>query len=68
MRVAVSPSQTRSAAISSESTLTANDPDGQLVEYVNMANGWTMAIIGWLVWMFIAGLNVYLIVMLGMGK
>ena len=38
------------------------------VEYVNMANGWVVASLGWLIWAFIAGLNVYLIVMLGLGK
>jgi len=38
------------------------------IEYVNMANGWVVASLGWLIWAFIAGLNVYLIVMLGLGK
>jgi Mn2+/Fe2+ NRAMP family transporter len=43
----------------------AQDSEIQDVEDVNMANGW---IIGWTIWAFIAGLNIYLIVMLGLGK
>jgi metal iron transporter len=38
------------------------------VEYVNMANEVVVATIGWLIWAFITGLNVYLIVMLCLGK
>jgi Mn2+/Fe2+ NRAMP family transporter len=44
------------------------DVEVQDVEYINMANGWVVGIIGWLIWAFIAGLNVYLIVMLGLGQ
>jgi Mn2+/Fe2+ NRAMP family transporter len=40
----------------------------QDVEYVDMANGWIMSIVGWAIWALIAGLNVYLIVMLGLGR
>jgi metal iron transporter len=40
----------------------------QGVEYVDMSNGWITTVIGWLIWAFIAGLNVYLIVMLGKGE
>ena len=65
-----------SATLSASATLAeatssdplTNDPEGQGVTYVNMANGWTMAILGWLIWAFIAGLNVYLIVQLGLGN
>ena len=46
----------------------ARDAEIQDVEYLNMANGWIIASLGWLIWAFIAGLNVYLIVMLCMGK
>jgi Mn2+/Fe2+ NRAMP family transporter len=38
------------------------------MEYIDMANGWIMSIVGWAVWALIAGLNVYLIVMLGLGR
>ena len=44
------------------------DVEVQDVEYINMANGWVVGIIGWLIWAFITGLNVYLIVMLGLGQ
>jgi len=44
-------------AISSET------PEDQ-ERYVNMASGWVITILGWSIWGFIAGLNVYLIVML----
>jgi Mn2+/Fe2+ NRAMP family transporter len=46
----------------------AADVEIQDVEYVNLANGWIIASVGWITWFFIAGLNVYLIVMLGLGK
>jgi len=46
----------------------AQDSEIQDVEYVNMANEWIIGIIGWTIWTFIAGLNLYLIVMLGLGK
>jgi Mn2+/Fe2+ NRAMP family transporter len=42
--------------------------EGDRVEWVCMANGWTVAILGWLIWALIAGLNVYLIVMLCLGN
>ena len=46
----------------------AQDSEIQDVEYVNMANGWIVGIISWTIWAFIAGLNLYLIVMLALGK
>jgi Mn2+/Fe2+ NRAMP family transporter len=52
-----------------QETATSNqDPEVQGVEYINMANGWIMRSLGWLIWALITGLNIYLIVMLGMGK
>lgn len=47
---------------------TRRDVEVQDVEWIDMANGWVVGGIGWLVWAFIAGLNVYLIVMLGLGR
>jgi Mn2+/Fe2+ NRAMP family transporter len=44
-----------------------SDTEIQGVEYINMANGWIMATLGWLIWFVITGLNVYLIVMLALG-
>jgi Mn2+/Fe2+ NRAMP family transporter len=44
------------------------DVEVQDVEYIDMSNGWIMSILGWAVWALIAGLNVYLIVMLGLGR
>jgi Mn2+/Fe2+ NRAMP family transporter len=44
------------------------DPEVQGVEYIDMANGYTMTILGWIIWTFIAALNIYLIVMLGLGQ
>ena len=46
----------------------ARDVEVQDVEWIDMANGWVVGTIGWLIWGFIAGLNVYLIVMLGLGR
>jgi Mn2+/Fe2+ NRAMP family transporter len=46
----------------------ARDLEVQDVEWIDMANGWVVGTIGWLIWTFIAGLNVYLIVMLGLGR
>jgi len=46
----------------------ATDVEIQDVQYVNLANGWILASIGWFTWFFITGMNVYLIVMLGLGK
>jgi len=46
----------------------ARDVEVQDVEWIDMANGWVVGTIGWLIWAFIAGLNVYLIVMLGLGR
>ena len=45
-----------------------SDTEIQGVEYINMANGWIMATLGWLIWLMITGLNVYLIVMLALGS
>jgi len=43
------------------------DTEGQGIEYINMANGWIVRGLGWLIWVIITGLNIYLIVMLGLG-
>ena len=40
----------------------------QTVEYIDMANGLVVTILGWLIWTFIAGMNLYLIVMLCLGR
>jgi Mn2+/Fe2+ NRAMP family transporter len=48
--------------------ISTGDPEEQEVEYINMASGWIVTIIGWGIWAFIAGLNIYLIVMLCKGK
>ena len=50
--------------------ITTSSPDTEIqgVEYINVANGWIVGSLGWLIWVLIAGLNVYLIVMLGLGK
>ena len=40
----------------------------QTVEYIDMANGLVVTIFGWLIWAFIAGMNLYLIVMLCLGR
>jgi len=53
---------------SGESDTMLEIEEGDRVEWVCMANGWTVAILGWLIWAFIAGLNVYLIVMLCLGN
>lgn len=53
---------------SGESDTMLEVEEGDRVEWVCMANGWTVAILGWLIWAFIAGLNVYLIVMLCLGN
>jgi metal iron transporter len=45
-----------------------SDPEVQGVEYINMANGWVTATLGWLIWLVITGLNIYLIVMLALGN
>lgn len=49
---------------------TTSSPDTEIqgVGYINVANGWIVGSLGWLIWALIAGLNVYLIVMLGLGK
>lgn len=79
MRVAVYRGTTTvsvSGPVQANSTVKLTDPGTSAtrdvevpdVEYVNMANGWIMASLGWAIWAFIAGLNVYLIVMLGLGR
>ena len=81
MRVAIydTPSQPTPISVntklpeSSTTTVTTSTPaprdaEVQSVEYVNMANGWVIAILSWLIWTFITGLNVYLIVMLCLGQ
>ena len=40
----------------------------QTVEYIDIANGLVVTIFGWLIWAFIAGMNLYLIVMLCLGR
>ena len=45
-----------------------NDSEEPTVEYIDMANGLIITILGWLIWAFIAGLNVYLIVSLCLGR
>jgi metal iron transporter len=47
---------------------TLSDSEMQGVEFIDMANGWITTILGWLIWVFIAGLNVYLIVVLALGN
>ena len=49
-------------------TNVTQDSEEQPLEYINMANGLLVTILGWLIWTFIAGLNVYLIVMLCLGR
>ena len=46
----------------------SSDAEVQGVEYINMANGRVTATIGWLIWLLITGLNVYLISMLVLGR
>ncbi|GAO51285.1 natural resistance-associated macrophage protein [Saitoella complicata NRRL Y-17804] len=38
------------------------------IEYIDMSNGWTLTIVSWAIWGIISGLNVYLIVLLGLGN
>jgi metal iron transporter len=45
-----------------------SDSETQGVESIDMANGRITTILGWLIWVLITGLNVYLIVMLALGK
>jgi hypothetical protein len=49
-------------------TAAPRDVEVQDVEWIDMANGWIVGGIGWLIWAFLAGLNVYLIVMLALGR
>ena len=44
------------------------DIELQGIEWVDMSSGKVMTVLGWLIWGFIAGLNVYLIVMLILGQ
>jgi metal iron transporter len=44
------------------------DIELQGVEWVDLSSGKVMTVLGWLIWLFIAGLNVYLIVMLILGQ
>jgi Mn2+/Fe2+ NRAMP family transporter len=46
----------------------AGDIELQGVEWVDMANGKVVMVLGWLMWFIIAALNVYLIVMLILGQ
>ena len=48
-------------------TTSNSDAEAHRVEYINMANGWIVATLGWLIWLVITGLNIYLIVMLALG-
>jgi Mn2+/Fe2+ NRAMP family transporter len=45
---------------------TTEDVEVQHVQHIDMSNGWIVSILGWAIWFIIAGLNVYLIVMLGL--
>ncbi|KAK9368570.1 natural resistance-associated macrophage protein-domain-containing protein [Lipomyces kononenkoae] len=38
------------------------------IEYADLSNSWLVTISGVLIWLFICGLNVYLIVLLGLGQ
>jgi Mn2+/Fe2+ NRAMP family transporter len=42
--------------------------EDQEERYINMASGWVITFLGWSIWGFIAGLNVYLIVILCLGR
>ena len=50
------------------STLENGNAEDQEERYINMASGRLVTFLGWSIWGFIAGLNVYLIVMLCLGK
>lgn len=54
----------------SENTITISSEavEDQEERYINMASGWVITILGWSIWGFIAGLNVYLIVILCLGR
>lgn len=58
MKVARDPSVTADDA--SETTV--------LAQWLDYSNHWVLAIVCWALWLFIAILNVYLIVQLGMGN
>ena len=74
MRVAVytqiEPAEPESVHHKGISSITTATSDGEIqgVEYIDMANGWAVATLGWLIWGLITGLNIYLIVMLVLGK
>lgn len=76
MRVAVYTSDIRTSEVQSAPRVgdiklpveRTGDVEVQDVQYVDMANGWIVSILGWAIWAIIAGLNVYLIVMLGLGR
>jgi Mn2+/Fe2+ NRAMP family transporter len=44
------------------------DIELQGAEWVDLSSGKVMTVLGWLIWLFITGLNVYLIVMLILGQ
>ena len=48
--------------------VSGGDIELQGIEWANMANGKVVTVLGWGIWLFITGLNVYLIVMLILGK
>ena len=58
-------SQPMTATTSATGNLASEE---QTVEYIDMANGLVVTILGWLIWAFIAGMNLYLIVMLCLGR
>jgi len=60
------PSTINGKIVSTATTESSTETPG--VEYVNMASGLVVTILGWLIWTFITGLNIYLIVMLALGK
>ena len=63
-----SPTDTKHATSMRTATTGLSDGETLGVEYINMATGLFVTILGWLIWVFIAGLNVYLIAMLAKGR
>jgi len=50
------------------STIENGEAEDQEERYINMASGLVVTLLGWSIWGFITGLNVYLIVMLCLRK
>jgi len=51
-----------------ETSADTGDIELQGAEWVDLSSGKVMTVLGWLIWLFITGLNVYLIVMLILGQ